>query len=125
MKFIQTDNALKPAGHYSQAIEHDGTIYVSGQLAYDPETGERILGEASTETLRILKNIQLILEAAGSSIQQVLKVRIYVSDINYWDDINAVYSEFFAEHKPARVVVPTRDLHYGAKVEIELTAYKE
>lgn len=124
MKFIQTDNALKPAGHYSQAIEHNGTIHVSGQLAYDPETGERILGKAGVETLRILKNIQLILEEAGSSIQKVLKVRIYVSDIKYWDEINAVYREFFKGHKPARVVVPTRDLHYGAKVEIELTAFK-
>lgn len=122
MKVITTENALKPAGHYSQAIEHNGTVYVSGQLAVDPETGEKVYGSIEEQTQIVLENIACILEAAGSSKDQILKMTIYIPDVSLWDAVNKVYSEFFA-HKPARVIVPTRDLHFGLSIEMDATAY--
>lgn len=122
MEFISTDNALKPAGHYSQAVVHKGTVYVSGQLAVNPETGEKEFTSVEDQTRRVLENIDLILKASGSDKKHVLKATVYVSDISDWDKVNAVYTEFFEDHKPARAVVPTRELHFGFKVEIEVVA---
>jgi len=123
MKIITTDNALKPAGHYSQAIEHNGTIYVSGQLAVDPKTGEKVFGSVAEQTKVVLDNIELILKQAGSSKEKVLKMTVYIPEVKLWDDVNAIYSDFFGEHKPARVIVPTRELHFGLSVEIDAIAY--
>ena len=122
MKPILTPNAPKPGGHYSQAIVHNGLVYVSGQLAVDPETGERRLGSTEEQTEQALRNVAAVLEAAGSGIDLVLKTTVYVSDIELWGQVNEVYAEFFGEHRPARAVVPTRDLHYGFQVEIEAVA---
>ncbi len=123
MRVITTDNALKPAGHYSQAIEHEGIIYVSGQLAIDPKTGEKVHGSVSEQTQIVLQNIELILKEAGSSKEKVLKMTIYIPDVKGWDEVNEVYSSFFSDHKPARVIVPTRELHFGLLVEIDAIAY--
>lgn len=123
MKTITTDNALKPAGHYSQAIEHDGIIYISGQLAVDPESGQKVYGTIAEQTQIVLNNIDLILKEAGSAKNKVLKVTIYIPDVSLWDQVNAVYADFFEAHKPARVIVPTRDLHFGLSVEIDAIAY--
>lgn len=125
MKIITTNNALKPSGHYSQAVIHENIIYISGQLAIDPNTGDKKLGTASEETSQILHNLNLILEEAGSNKNQVLKTTIYISDISLWDSVNEAYSIFFDGHKPARAVVPTKELHFGFKVEIDAIAYKE
>ena len=122
MKPILTPNAPKPGGHYSQAIVHNGLVYVSGQLAVDPETGERRLGSIEEQTEQALRNVAAVLEAAGSGIDLVLKTTVYVSDIELWGQVNEVYAGFFGEHRPARAVVPTRDLHYGFQVEIEAVA---
>ncbi len=122
MRVIKTNNALAPAGHYSQAIEHDGLIFVSGQLAADPHTGKQVKGTAGEETERILKNIALILEEGKSDIHHVLKITVYVSDMSMWDEVNAVYAKFFGAHKPARCIVPVGDLHFGYKVEIDAIA---
>jgi len=120
---VSTSDAPQPAGHYAQAIIHDGVVYVSGQLPVDPETGDA-LADASVEeqALQALKNVAGILEAAGSDIQRVLKTTVYVSDIALWDRVNAVYAEFFGSHRPARAVVPTTGLHHGLRVEIEAVA---
>ena len=122
MQVIFTDNAPGPAGHYAQAIVHDGLVYVSGQLPIDPATGAKVLGPVEDQTMQALKNLSAILEAAGSDIRQVVKVTVYISDINLWNRVNAVYAQFFSDHKPARSVVPTRDLHFGFKVEIDAIA---
>jgi 2-iminobutanoate/2-iminopropanoate deaminase len=123
---ISTPNGPKPAGHYAQAIVHNGLVYVSGQLAIDPNTGEKRLDSIEEQTEQALSNVAAILEAAGSDIAQVLKTTVYVSDIELWDRVNAVYAEFFGDHRPARAVVPTRDLHYGFQVEVEaIAAVKE
>ena len=122
MKEISTQNAPKPAGHYSQAIVHNNIVYVSGQLPIDPKTGEKRLGSIEEQTEQALNNLSEILKAAGSNINQVIKTTVYVSDIELWGRVNAVYSRFFGEHRPARAVVPTRNLHYGFQIEIEAIA---
>ncbi len=122
MEQILTPNAPRPAGHYAQAIVHRGLVYVSGQLPVDPATGAKRTGSIEEQTLQALENVKAILEAAGSDLGRVLKTTVYVSDIQLWDRVNAVYGKFFGEHRPARAVVPTRELHYGFKIEIEAMA---
>lgn len=122
MKEISTQNAPKPAGHYSQAIVHNNIVYVSGQLPIDPKTGEKRIGSIEEQTEQALKNLSEILKAAGSNLDQVIKTTVYVSDIELWARVNAVYSRFFGEHRPARAVVPTRNLHFGFQIEIEAIA---
>ncbi|MCK5762826.1 MAG: RidA family protein [Clostridiales bacterium] len=122
MKFIETNNALKPTGHYSQAIVHNDIIYLSGQLAVNPVTGKKEFGSIEQETLCVLRNIELILNEAGSDINHVLKATLYIPDIALWNNVNEVYTNFFGNHKPARSIVPTNDLHFGFKIEIDIIA---
>jgi len=119
---ISTANAPPPAGHYSQAIVHGGLVYISGQLPIHAETGEKCSGSIEEQTQIALENVAAILEAAGSGIHRVLKTTVYVSDVSLWPQVNEVYARFFGEHRPARAVVPSRDLHFGFKVEIEAIA---
>jgi 2-iminobutanoate/2-iminopropanoate deaminase len=119
---VSTPNAPQPAGHYAQAIVHDGLVYVSGQLPVDPATGEKRLASIEEQAEQALKNVAAILQAAGSDLNHVLKTTVYVSDIGLWGRVNAVYAAFFGDHRPARAVVPTRELHYGFQVEIEAVA---
>jgi 2-iminobutanoate/2-iminopropanoate deaminase len=122
MQVISTSNAPAPAGHYSQAIVHDGVVYVAGQLPIDPQTGEKRIGSIEAQTEQALSNVAAILSAAGSSLDRVLKVTVYVSDISLWNRVDAVYARVFGNHRPARAVVPTRDLHYGFQIEVEAIA---
>jgi 2-iminobutanoate/2-iminopropanoate deaminase len=122
MKRVVTINAPQPAGHYSQAIVHNDIVYVSGQLPIVPETGEKILGPIEAQTAQVLRNLSAVLKAAKSDLNRVLKTTVYVSDISLWDKVNAVYKEFFGKHRPARAVVPTRELHFGFQIEIEAIA---
>jgi 2-iminobutanoate/2-iminopropanoate deaminase len=122
MKEIFTQNAPKPAGHYSQAIVHGNLIYVSGQLPIDPMTGEKRIGSIEEQTEQALRNVSEIIKAAGSSMDQVIKTTVYISDIKLWERVNEVYSDFFGAHRPARAVVPTKDLHYGFQIEVEAIA---
>jgi 2-iminobutanoate/2-iminopropanoate deaminase len=124
MEIISTKNAPTPAGHYSQAVIHNDLVYVSGQLPVDPISGKKVISSIEDQTLLALNNLKAILEASGSSIDNVLKVTVYVSDITLWGRVNAVYAEFFKEHKPARAVVPTKELHFGFQIEIEAVAVK-
>lgn len=122
MKTISTSSAPAPAGHYSQAVVHGGLVFVSGQLPIDPLTGEKRIDSIEEQTRQALKNVAAILTAANSSLDNVLKVTVYVSDIDLWGRVNEVYAEFFGEHRPARAVVPTRELHHGFQIEIEAIA---
>ena len=122
MIVVSTPDAPAPAGHYSQAIVHEGVVYVAGQLPIDPNESERRVGSIEEQTEQALKNVAAILRAAGSSLDLVLKVTVYVSDISLWGRVNAVYARAFGDHRPARAVVPTRDLHYGFQIEIEAIA---
>lgn len=122
MRTISTPDAPQPAGHYSQAVVYGDTVYVSGQLAVDPVTGEKGAGSIEEQTRLALRNIEQILLSAGSDLKHVLKTTAYVSDVELWAGVNQAYAEVFGDHRPARAVVPSRDLHYGCLVEIEAIA---
>jgi len=122
METISTDEAPPPAGHYEQARVYDGVIYVSGQLPVTPTDGQRQLDSIEEQTRQALENVAAVLRAAGSSLNHVVKTTVYVSDIELWDRVNKVYASFFGDHRPARAVVPTRELHYGHQIEIEAVA---
>ncbi len=124
MQFISTPEAPLALGHYSQAVEHNGTIYVSGQLPLDPADETRPLGTIREQTLQTLKNVEAILLAAGSSKTMVLKATVYMTDLALWPEINAAYAEFFGEHRPARAAVPISALPKGCQIEIDVLAAK-
>ncbi len=119
---VFSEKAPKPAGHYSHGIIFGNLLFVSGQLPIDPLTGKKT-GSIEEQTLQALKNLREILISAGSDIQYVLKTTVFISDIELWDRVNKVYSEFFGEHRPARSVVPTKELHHGFQIEIEAVAF--
>ena len=119
---VSTPNAPAAGGHYSQAVVYNGLVFIAGQLAIDPETGARLTGSIEEQTEQCLKNIGEILKAAGSDLSRVLKMTVYISDIELWTAVNAVYSRVMGDHRPARAVVPVKDLHYGFKIEIEAIA---
>lgn len=122
IKQVLTTNAPAPGGHYSQAVIHNGLVYVSGQLPINPATGERNLGSIESQTEQVLANIGEILKAAGSDMSRVLKMTVYVSDMDLWGAVNTVYARVMGDARPARAIVPTNELHYGFKIEIEAIA---
>ena len=119
---VSTPNAPTPAGHYSQAVVYNGLVFVAGQLAIDPQTGAKLTGPIEEQTEQCLKNIGEILKAAGSDLGRVLKMTVYISDIELWSAVNSVYARMMGDHRPARAVVPVKELHYGFKIEIEVVA---
>ncbi len=121
---ISTPNAPSPAGHYAQAMVWNNLIFVAGQLPIKPNR-EKVLGSIEEQTRQTLENVKAIVEAAGSDLRHVLKVTVYISDISLWDQVNAEYAAFFGEHKPARAMVPVKDLHHGFLIEIEAIAALE
>jgi 2-iminobutanoate/2-iminopropanoate deaminase len=119
---INTPNAPQPGGHYSQAIAYNGLVFVSGQLSVDPKTGDKKLGSIEEQTEQALHNVAEILKAANSDLSRVLKMTVYVADIELWAAVNAVYAKFMGDNRPARAVIPTGRLHYGFLIEIEAIA---
>ncbi len=122
MKYIFTEKAPKASGHYSQAIIHEGVVYISGQLPINPHNESKHVGTIEEQTEQVLKNLTNILLSSGSDISNVLRTTIYVSDIKLWDKVNKTYSDFFIDHYPARTIVPTNELHYGYQIEIDAIA---
>lgn len=104
-KVIQTSDAPRPRGVYSQAIVADGFVFVAGQAAVNPKTNELELGDIRSETRRTLENIRAILEAAGSSLRDVVRVGVFLADVKDFDAMNEVYRQFFSENPPARTTV--------------------
>lgn len=122
MEYIQTNNALKPAGHYSQAIKYQGLLYVSGQLPIDPDSGKKVTGTIQAQARRVFDNLKLILAEANTDLNQVIKLVVYISSVELWDEVNQICGEYFVVHKPVRTIVPTRDLHFGVTIEIDCIA---
>ncbi len=119
---IHTPTAPAPAGHYSQAIVHGGLVIVAGQQPNDPARPEQAGGSIEQQTEQVLRNVGAILKAAGSGLDRVVQMTIYISGISLWGRVNTVYTRVMGHHRPARAVVPTRDLHYGYQIEIQAIA---
>jgi 2-iminobutanoate/2-iminopropanoate deaminase len=122
IKRISTADAPKPAGHYSQATVYNGLVFVAGQLSIDPATGVHMTGPIEEQTELALNNVLAILKAAGSDWSRVLKMTVFVADINLWDAVNKVYGRMLGDHRPARAVIPTGALHHGFLIEIDAVA---
>lgn len=125
MHSVTTPNAPAPAGHYSQAIVHAGLVYVAGQLPVVPGQSVHVAGTIEEQTEQVLRNIAAILGAAGSSLASVLQMTVYVSDLALWGRVNATYARVMGDHRPARAVVPVKDLHYGYQIEVQAIAAVE
>lgn len=123
-KLIETQNAPKAIGPYSQGVEANGTVYVSGQLPIDPITMKLCEGEIKTQTLCSLRNIQAILEAAGYRKEDIVKCTVYMKNMDSFPDMNEAYQTFFGTHKPARVTVEVSRLPKDAPIEIDAIAVK-
>ncbi len=119
---FQTDKAAITGGPYSQAIIHNGLIYTSGQGAIDPKTNQISLGTIEEESKLAMENLRIILEEAGSSLDKVLKVTVYLIDMREYGRFNGVYKKFFEKNSPARTCVQAAKLPFGARVEIDVIA---
>ncbi len=119
---VQTDRGPKPIGPYSQAVRANGFLYVSGQVALDPKTGELTGTDIQQQTQRTLENLKGILEAAGSNLHHVVKATVFLKDMNDFAAMNEVYAKFFTLAPPARSTVQVARLPKDALVEIELVA---
>lgn len=122
MNKIQPTNIPIPKGHYSPAVEHNGLVFVSGQLPWNYATGEIETGAIELQTELALRNVETILLAANSDLNHVLSMTIYVSEMDDWDKVNEVYKRILGEHKPSRAIVPVKELHFGTKIEIQAVA---
>ena len=122
MKEIRIETKLQNKGHYVPGMISGSTLYVSGQLPVHHETGAPMADTIEEQTKDALHNVELVLKAAGCTKENVVMCRVYIPDVAHWDTVNAVYADFFGEHRPARVIVPSRALHNGALVEIEAVA---
>ncbi len=122
LKRVHTDGAPAAIGPYSQAIVTGGFVYTAGQIALDPETGEMVEGDVAAETARVLDNLSAVLEAAGSSLGQVVKTTVYLADLADYAVVNEVYARYFGAPPPARSAVGVAALPRGARVEIDLIA---
>lgn len=122
MKLVQPQGIPEPKGHYSPAVVHNGLVFVSGQIPIDPAIAEVETGSIEAQTELVLRNVENVLKAAGSDLNHVLQMTVYVSDMELWDRVNAVYKRVLGDHKPARAIVPVKELHYGTQIEIQAIA---
>lgn len=120
---IQTAQAPRAIGPYSQAIQMDGWIFCSGQIALDPATGALLDGPIAEQTRRVMDNLGAVLTEAGASWDSVVKTTIYLADLGDFEAVNAVYAEYFGDTPPARATVQVAALPKGAGVEIDAIAY--
>jgi 2-iminobutanoate/2-iminopropanoate deaminase len=123
-KVIQSDNAPKPVGPYSQAIEFGHMLFCSGQIAIVPETDEVLTGDIEIQTRQVMKNIKAVLDKAGYNWNQIVKTTIFLTDMKDFAKVNAIYAEAFKELPPARSTVQVSGLPKGVNVEIEVVACK-
>lgn len=122
MKMISTPDGPTPAGHYSQAVVHGGVVYVAGMLGRDPSDPSLDPGGAAEQTRTALANVRTVLEAAGSGLDRVLRMTVYVSGIEHWGAVNEAYAEVMGDHRPARAIVPVKAFSDPFVVEIVATA---
>ncbi len=122
IKEVTTEFSVRDGGHYTPGMLHNGTLYISGQLSIDPETGKVPEGGIHAEARQALKNMDLVLREAGLTKDNVIQCRVYLPDVKYWGALNEEYAAYFGNHKPARIVVPANNLYNGCLCEIEAVA---
>lgn len=122
LELLATNKAPGAVGPYSQGVKGGNMVFTSGQLPMFAETGELLTGDIQKETRLCLENVVAVLEAAGATLNDVVKCTVFVTDIGNFSLINEVYAEFFTEHKPARSLVEVSNLPKGADIEIEAIA---
>lgn len=119
---VATDRGPKAIGPYSQAVRANGFVFLSGQIALDPKTQQIVEGGVSLQTERVLENLKGIVEAAGSSMQRVVKTTVFLADMNEFGAMNEVYSRYFVNDPPARSTIEASRLPRNVRVEIDLIA---
>ena len=122
MDYVATPDAPKAIGPYSQAVKANGLVYTSGQIALDPVTGNLVDGSFEEQVHRVFRNLEAVLKEAGSSFDRVLKATVFLADLANFQALNAIYAEYFGDHKPARTTVGVSQLPKGGAVEIDLVA---
>ena len=122
---ISTENAPGAIGPYSQAVKTGNMVFLSGQIPIDPQTGEFVSGGVAEQTEQVLKNLSAVLEAAGTSLNNVVKTTVFLADMNDFTAMNEVYARYFSENKPARATVQAARLPRDARVEIECIAVSD
>jgi 2-iminobutanoate/2-iminopropanoate deaminase len=122
MEFISSDLGPQPRGHYSQAVVANGFVFVAGQLPLSADDNCTIPVGIQAQTRQALTNVDLILEAAGSGLNKLVSVTVFVTDIADWPAVNQVYAEMLGDHRPARTVAVSPQLHFGCLVEIQAMA---
>lgn len=119
---IETDGAPKPIGPYAQGVRIGSLLFTSGQIALDPRTGKLIEGNVAVQTRQVLENLKAVLQASGTSLEQVVKATVFLKDMADFAAMNKVYAEYLGEAKPVRSTVAVAELPGGALVEIDLIA---
>jgi 2-iminobutanoate/2-iminopropanoate deaminase len=122
MDFIHSDDAPKAIGPYSQAIKAGNVIYTSGQVSLDPKTGELVTGDFNAQARRVFENLKAVLRAGGADFRNVAKANVFLTNLADFQALNAIYAEYFGDHKPARTTVQVAGLPKGAALEIDLIA---
>ncbi|SFZ98012.1 Bona fide RidA/YjgF/TdcF/RutC subgroup [hydrothermal vent metagenome] len=121
MKFLETKDAPKAIGPYSQAVEYNGLLYTSGQISLMPD-GAMETGDIEHQTKQVMKNLFYVLRAGGSHYSDIIKVTIFLTDMNNFNKVNAIYEHLLGDHKPARSTVAVKELPKNALIEIECIA---
>ena len=121
-KIVSTDRAPKAIGPYSQAVTSNGWVFLSGQIPLDPATGQMVDGDIAAQTQRVIENLEAVLEAAGSSLERVVKTTVYLKDMGEFARMNEVYGRYFATQPPARATVEAARLPRDVRVEIDCIA---
>ena len=122
MDFIATKDAPHAIGPYSQAVRSGNTVYLSGQIALDPQTGNLVPGDFSAQARRVFDNLRGVLRAAGGDFRNVVRATVYLTDLGNFQTLNTIYGEYFGDHKPARSTVGVAALPRGSAVEVDLIA---
>ena len=124
-EIISTENAPSAIGPYSQAVKVNGMVFCSGQIPIDVATGEFVSNDVGEQAHQVLKNLIAVLEAAGSSLDNVVKTTVFLADMNDFGMVNEIYAEYFGDNKPARATVQAARLPRDARVEIDCIAVVE
>lgn len=119
LQAVHTNQAPKAVGAYSQAIQHQGMLYTSGQIGLDPQSGNMVADDVSSQAKQVVANLSAVIEAAGGQLNQIVKVTIFLENMNDFPAVNQIYAAWLGEHRPARSTVAVAALPLAAKVEMD------